>query len=68
MRLYVENEQYDGYLRDAYVWREEINIFDKMGALIKYAKGVQVTYSLTTCSPYEGYRIAFNGTEGRLEA
>jgi hypothetical protein len=29
---------------------------------------VQVSYSLTAYSPYEGYRIAFNGTEGRLEA
>jgi hypothetical protein len=28
---------------------------------------VQVSYSLTTYSPYEGYRIAFNGTKGRLE-
>jgi hypothetical protein len=29
---------------------------------------VQLSYSLTTYSPYEGYRIAFNGTKGRLEA
>jgi hypothetical protein len=29
---------------------------------------VQVSYSLTTYSPYEGYRIAFNGTKGRVEA
>jgi len=65
--LYVKNEHYDGYLRDACVFRNEINIFDKMGALIKYANGTQVTYSLTTLSPYEGYRIAFNGTKGRLE-
>jgi hypothetical protein len=28
---------------------------------------VQVSYSLTTYSPYEGYRIAFNGTKGRLD-
>ena len=27
-----------------------------------------MTYSCTSYSPYEGYRIAFNGTEGRLEA
>ena len=27
-----------------------------------------MSYSLTTYSPYEGYRIAFNGTKGRLEA
>ena len=39
-----------------------------MAATIKYKNGVQVAYSLTTYSPYEGYRIAFNGTKGRLEA
>ncbi len=66
--LYVENERHDGYLRDGCVWSEEIDIFDKMGAQIRYANGVQVSYSCTTYSPYEGYRIAFNGTRGRLEA
>ncbi|MES2430774.1 MAG: Gfo/Idh/MocA family oxidoreductase [Bacteroidota bacterium] len=66
-KLYVDNEKHDGYLRDGCVWKEDINIFDKMGASIKYANGVQVSYSLTAYSPYEGYRIAFNGTEGRLE-
>mgnify|MGYP002420386178 FL=1 len=39
-----------------------------MAATIRYKNGVQVAYSLTTYSPYEGYRIAFNGTKGRLEA
>ncbi len=68
MDLYAANEKYDGYLRDGCVWKEDIDIFDKMGASIKYANGVQVSYSCTTYSPYEGYRIAFNGTEGRLEA
>ena len=66
--LYVENEQYDGYLRDGCVWSEEIDIFDKMAAQIRYANGVTVSYSCTTYSPYEGYRIAFNGTRGRIEA
>jgi predicted dehydrogenase len=68
MNLYAANEQYDGYLRDGCVWREDIDIFDKMAVQIKYANNVQVSYSLTTYSPYEGYRIAFNGTKGRLEA
>lgn len=68
MRLYVDHEQHDGYLRDGCVWSNEIDIFDKMSAQIRYANGVHVTYSCTTYSPYEGYRIAFNGTEGRLEA
>ena len=65
--LYVKNEHHDGYLRDGCVWREEIDIWDKMTAQIKYANGTMVNYSLTTYSPYEGWRIAFNGMNGRLE-
>ncbi len=68
VNLYVNNEQHDGYLRDGCVFKEDINIYDKMAATIRYANGVNVSYSLTTYSPYEGYRIAFNGTQGRLEA
>jgi predicted dehydrogenase len=68
MELYVNNEKHDGYLRDGCVWKEDIDIYDKMAATIKYANGVQVSYSLTTYSPYEGYRIAFNGTKGRIDA
>lgn len=65
--LYADHEHHDGYLRDACLFRPEIDIYDKMAAQIKYANGVQVSYSLTTYSPYEGYRLAFNGTKGRLE-
>jgi predicted dehydrogenase len=67
MELYAANERYDGYLRDGCVWKEDINIFDKMAVQIRYVNNVQVSYSLTTYSPYEGYRIAFNGTKGRLD-
>ena len=56
--FYVKNQSYDGYLRDGCVWREDIDIFDKMAVQIKYANKVQVSYSLTAYSPYEGYRIA----------
>jgi predicted dehydrogenase len=68
MQLYVANEKHDGYLRDGCVWKEDIDIYDKMAVQIRYANNVQVSYSLTTYSPYEGYRIAFNGKAGRLEA
>jgi predicted dehydrogenase len=68
MELYVNHEHHDGYLRDGCVWKKDIDIYDKMAATIKYANGVQVSYSLTTYSPYEGYRIAFNGTKGRIDA
>lgn len=67
-QLYVDNEKYDGYLRDGCVFKNDVNIYDKMAATIRYANGVQVAYSLTTYSPYEGYRIAFNGKKGRMEA
>jgi predicted dehydrogenase len=67
MELYAKNESYDGYLRDGCVWKEDIDIYDKMAVQIRYMNNVHVSYSLTTYSPYEGYRIAFNGTRGRLD-
>lgn len=68
VNLYVNNEQYDGYIRDNCLWREEIDIYDKMAVQIKYANNVQVSYSLTSYSPYEGWRIAFNGMDGRVDS
>jgi len=68
MRLYVDNEKYDGYIRDNCLWRDEIDIFDKMAVQIKYANDVQVSYSLTTYSPYEGLSVAFNGMTGRIDS
>jgi len=68
MDLYVANEKYDGYVRDNCLWRPEIDIYDKMAVQIKYANGVNVSYSLTTYSPYEGMRIAFNGWSGRIDS
>ena len=68
MDLYAKNEEHDGYVRDGCVWSKNIDIYDKMSAQIKYKNNVVVNYSLTTYSPFEGWRIAFNGTEGRIEA
>jgi predicted dehydrogenase len=68
MDLYVNNEKHDGYLRDGCVFREDIDIYDKMSVQVKYANGVLLNYSLTTYSPYEGWRLAFNGKEGRLDS
>jgi len=67
-KLYAENEKYDGYIRDNCVFRHQIDIFDKHSAVVKYANGIYLNYSLTGDSDYEGYWIAFNGTRGRLEA
>ena len=68
MDLYVNNEKYDGYIRDSCLFRPEINIYDKMSAQIKYKDNTYVNYSLTTYSPYEGWKIAFNGMDGRIDA
>ncbi|MGQ8335719.1 Gfo/Idh/MocA family protein [Sunxiuqinia sp. A32] len=68
VKLYVENEKYDGYIRDNCLWRKRVDIYDKMAVQIKYANDVQVSYSLTTYSPYEGWRIAFNGMDGRIDS
>jgi predicted dehydrogenase len=67
MRMYADNEKYDGYLRDGCVFRKEIDIYDTMAVQYKYASGVKVSYSLSAFSPYEGYRLAINGTKGRLD-
>ena len=68
MNLYVAHEHHDGYIRDNCLFREEIDIYDKMSAQVKYQNNVVLNYSLTTYSPFEGWRAAFNGTKGRIEA
>ena len=35
---------------------------------VRYHTGVMMSFSLNAFMPYEGYRIAFNGTKGRLDA
>jgi predicted dehydrogenase len=65
--LYEDPSREDGYVRDACVFREEIDIPDTMSALIRYRKGVPVTYSVNTYMPVEGHFIAFDGTKGRLQ-
>ncbi|MEN8203787.1 MAG: Gfo/Idh/MocA family oxidoreductase [Bacteroidota bacterium] len=68
MRLYVDNEKHDGYIRDNCLFREEINIYDKMSLQVKYKSGAILNYSLIAYSPYEGWRVTINGTKGRIEA
>jgi predicted dehydrogenase len=65
--LYVDCESADGYLRDGCVFKEDVDIPDTMNAIVKYSSGVTMSYSLNAFMPIEGYRLAFNGTEGRLE-
>jgi predicted dehydrogenase len=65
--LYEDPSTEDDYFRDACVFREEIDIPDTMSATIVYENGVQIAYSLNTFMPIEGYHLAFNGRQGRIE-
>lgn len=66
--LYFQAEDVDGYKRDACIFSDEIDIEDTMSVAVSYDKGALLTYSLVAYSPYEGWKIAFTGTKGRLEA
>ncbi|HEX6291023.1 MAG TPA: Gfo/Idh/MocA family oxidoreductase [Herpetosiphonaceae bacterium] len=66
-RMYLEAEKEDGYLRDRSVFGEGISIEDDMSVLVRYRNRAIMSYHLTAYSPWEGYRVAFNGTRGRLE-
>jgi len=65
--LYLEQEGYDGYIRDRCVFRPDIDIEDAMAVQVRYDNGVLLNYSLNAFCAWEGYTIAFNGTLGRLE-
>jgi predicted dehydrogenase len=65
--LYLKAEHEDGYLRDQSVFGDGISIEDDMAVLVRYASGATLSYHLTAYAPWEGYRVMFNGTQGRLE-
>ncbi|WP_232665283.1 Gfo/Idh/MocA family protein [Pseudonocardia sp. TRM90224] len=65
--LYLDAEGDDGYHRDQNVFAPGITIEDDMAVLVRYARGATMSYHLTAYSPWEGYRVAFNGSRGRLE-
>ncbi|RED61806.1 Gfo/Idh/MocA family oxidoreductase [Cohnella lupini] len=65
--MYLDAEHEDGYRRDQSVFGDGISIEDTMGVIVKYRNKAILTYSLNAYMPWEGYRIAFNGTKGRLE-
>jgi predicted dehydrogenase len=65
--LYLDAEATDGYQRDQNVFGPGVTIEDDMAVLVRYASGATLTYHLTAYAPWEGYRISFNGSEGRLE-
>ncbi|MGC0397952.1 putative dehydrogenase [Streptomyces sp. SAI-126] len=65
--LYLEAEAADGYRRDQNVFGPGVTIEDDMAVLVRYTSGATLTYHLTAYAPWEGYRVSFNGSEGRLE-
>lgn len=65
--MYLDAEHEDAYYRDQSVFGDGINIEDTMNLLVTYKNGAVMTYSLTAYAPWEGFRVNFNGTGGRLE-
>ena len=65
--LYLNAEKDDGYIRDQSVFGDNISIEDTMNVLVQYKSGAQMSYSLNAYSPWEGFRVCFTGTKGRLE-
>jgi predicted dehydrogenase len=66
--MYLDAEHEDGYYRDQSVFGDGISIEDTMGVMVKYRSGALLTYNLVAYAPYEGFRVCFNGSKGRLEA
>jgi len=58
---------YTGYSPDACIFDSDIDIEDVYTATVKYDKGALLSYSVNFSAHYEGYRLAINGTKGRIE-
>lgn len=65
--LFRQAEKIDGYFRDGCVFDEQVDIMDTMSVSVHYQNGMLLTYTLQAYSPFEGYRVQFSGTRGRLE-
>lgn len=65
--LYGDARVHDGYIRNQDVFAAGVDIEDNLAALVRYRSGSHLSYTLNAHAPWEGYRVAVNGTEGRLE-
>lgn len=65
--LYLDAEAHDGYRRDQDPFAPGVTIEDNLAVLVDYRGGAVLSYSLNAHSPWEGYRVTVNGTEGRAE-
>ncbi len=61
-------QQYTHYNPKRCIFDNEINIHDTFVVNVKYKNGALLNYSANFSTPYEGYRLAINGTHGRLES
>lgn len=59
--------KYSGYSPDMCIFDSEIAIEDTYSAVVRYDGGAMLSYSVLFSAPYEGYRLAINGTKGRIE-
>lgn len=66
-RMYLDAEHEDGYFRDQSVFGEGITTEDTVSLAVRYHNKATMSYSLNAHCPWEGYRVMFNGTKGRLE-
>lgn len=66
-KIYLDAEAADGYQRDQSVFGSGISIEDDLSLIVRYQNRATMTYHLTAFAPWEGFRVAFNGTHGRLE-
>jgi len=66
--MYLDAEHEDAYYRDQSVFGDGISIEDTMGVIVKYRSCALLTYNLVTYSPYDGFKVNFNGSKGRLES
>lgn len=58
---------YTNYSARRCIYDSEIDIEDNYGAVVEYDGGAVMSYSLTCSAPYEGYRLAITGLNGRIE-
>ncbi|MEV4363145.1 Gfo/Idh/MocA family oxidoreductase [Nonomuraea sp. NPDC049625] len=65
--LYQDGEHLDGYIRDRDVFSDGITIEDNLNVVVGYRRGASMSYTLHAHCPWEGYRVAINGTGGRIE-
>jgi predicted dehydrogenase len=65
--LYLDAEKADGYIRDGCIFAKDIDAEDTMAVMVRYNKGTQLSYTLGSYMPFEGWEMAINGSKGRLE-